>query len=149
MKALIVDALASGKGTRKTTRDVIGAGPRTVAGVLEAHGHETKIAPVELYLGGRRGEAEYDALLVSGMTSDLQAIQRTVKKWRRSSGGPVLLGGPAASEPERVLSKTGADLAIVGESEDTLAELLSMGLDALDGGGFEDIGGVAYRMRDG
>lgn len=149
MKALIVDALASGKGTRKATRDVIGAGPRTVAGVLEAHGHETRIAPVELYLGGRRGEAEYDALLVSGMTSDLQAIQRTVKKWRRSSGGPVLLGGPAASEPERVLSKTGADLAIVGESEETLAELLSIGLDALDGGGFEDIRGVAYRMRDG
>jgi radical SAM superfamily enzyme YgiQ (UPF0313 family) len=149
LKALIVDALASGKGIRKATRDVIGAGPRTVAGVLETHGHETRITPVELYLGKRRGYAEYDALLVSGMTSDLQAIQRTVKRWRRSSEGPVLLGGPAASDPERAFSKTGADLAIVGESEETLAELLSMGLDALDGGGLEDVRGVAYRGLDG
>ncbi len=146
MKALIVDALASGKGTRKATRDVIGAGPRTVAGVLEAHGHEARIAPVELYLGGRRGEAEYDALLVSGMTSDLQAIQRTVRRWRRSNDGPVLLGGPAAGEPERALSKTGADLAIVGEGEETLSELLSIGLDRR---GFDEARGVAYRGREG
>ena len=74
MKALIVDALASGKGTRKATRDVIGAGPRTVAGVLEAHGHEARIAPVEQYLS-QASYAGYDALLVSGMTSDLQAVR--------------------------------------------------------------------------
>jgi radical SAM superfamily enzyme YgiQ (UPF0313 family) len=148
LKALIVDALASGKGTRVATRDVIGAGPRTVAGVLETHGHETRITPVELYLR-RNGDEDYDALLVSGMTSDLQAIQRTVKKWRRSSEGPVLLGGPAASDPERALSKTGADLAIIGEGEETLAELLSMGLDALNDGGLEDVRGVAYRGQNG
>ena len=148
MKALIVDALASGKGTRVATRDVIGAGPRTVAGVLETHGYEARITPVEFYLR-QNGDANYDALLVSGMTSDLQAIQRTVKKWRRNSEGPVLLGGPAASDPERALLKTGADLAVVGESEETLAELLSMGLGSLDDGGLEDVRGVAYRGRDG
>jgi radical SAM superfamily enzyme YgiQ (UPF0313 family) len=146
LKALIVDALASGKGTRKATRDVIGAGPRTVAGVLEALGHEARIAPVEQYLS-QAFDAGCDALLVSGMTSDLQAIQRTVRKWRRGGGGPVLLGGPAASDPVRALSKTGADVAIIGESEETLAELLSMGLDAL--GGLEEVRGLAYRGRDG
>ena len=145
MKALIVDALASGKGTRRATRDVIGAGPRTVAGVLEATDHEVRIAPVERYL--RTTDADYEALLVSGMTSDLQAVQRTIRKWRRDSDGPVLLGGPAASDPERALNKTGADVAIVGESEETLAELLSMGLDELSG--LEEVRGVAYRTREG
>jgi hypothetical protein len=86
LKALIVDALASGKGRRKATRDVIGAGPRTVAGVLEATGHEAKITPVECYLG--TADDDYDALLVSGMTSDLQAVQRTVRKWRRPNRWP-------------------------------------------------------------
>jgi radical SAM superfamily enzyme YgiQ (UPF0313 family) len=146
LKALIVDALASGKGTRKATRDVIGAGPRTVAGVLETHGHQARITPVEQYLN-KASAADYDALLVSGMTSDLQAVQRTVRKWRRGSGGPVLLGGPAASDPVRVLPKTDADLAVIGESEETLSELLIMGLDELSG--LEQVRGVAYRTGGG
>jgi radical SAM superfamily enzyme YgiQ (UPF0313 family) len=145
LRALIVDALASGKGTRRATRDVIGAGPRTVAGVLEAAGHEARITPVESFLR-KKVAAEYDALLVSGMTSDLQAVQRTVRKWRRGGGGPVVLGGPAASDPERVLPKTGADLAVIGESEETLTELLSTGLG--DPGGLERVRGLAYRRGD-
>lgn len=145
MKALIVDALASGKGTRRATRDVIGAGPRTVAGVLEATGHEARITPVESFLRAT-DPADSDALLVSAMTSDLQAVQRTIRKWRRGSGGPVLLGGPAASDPERVLPKTGADLAVIGESEETLAELLFLGLD--EPSGLEHVRGLAYRAGD-
>jgi len=145
LKALIVDALASGKGTRRATRDVIGAGPRTVAGVLEATGHEARITPVESFLRATDA-ADYDALLVSAMTSDLQAVQRTIRRWRRGGGGPVLLGGPAASDPERVLHKTGADLAVIGESEETLAELLSLGL--YEPGGLEHVRGLAYRTGD-
>ena len=144
MRALIVDALASGKGTRRATRDVIGAGPRTVAGVLETLGHEARITPVERYLN--EAIDGYDWLLVSAMTSDLQAVQRTVRKWRRGGGGPVVIGGPAASDPVRVLPKTGADLAVIGESEETLAELLNMGLD--DPGGLEKVRGLAYRSGD-
>ena len=62
MKPLIVDTLASGKGTRLTTRDVIGAGPRTVAGVLEKHGMEPTIVPVERYLREKNGSVIGDAL---------------------------------------------------------------------------------------
>ncbi len=144
MRILIVDALASGKGARRATRDVIGAGPRTVAGVLETLGHEARIAPAESYLN--EASDGYNALLVSGMTSDLQAVQRTVRKWRRGGGGPVVLGGPAASDPERVLPKTGADIAVIGESEETLTELLSTGLE--DPGGLEHVRGLAYRTGD-
>jgi radical SAM superfamily enzyme YgiQ (UPF0313 family) len=83
------------------------------------------------------------------MTGDLLAIQRTVRRWRRGSGGPVLIGGPAASDPERALSKTGADVAVIGEAEETLAELLSNGLDASDREGLEGVRGVAFRGREG
>lgn len=47
MKALIIDCLASGDGKRILARDVIGAGPRTVKGILQSEGIEAKITPVE------------------------------------------------------------------------------------------------------
>ncbi len=50
MKALIVDALASGKGERKATRDAIGAGPRAVTGILESRGIEASIIEAETIL---------------------------------------------------------------------------------------------------
>ncbi|MBN2334879.1 B12-binding domain-containing radical SAM protein [Candidatus Bathyarchaeota archaeon] len=147
MNALIVDALASGKGTRKTTRDVIGAGPRTVAGVLEAHGVETLITPVERYLS--KPGTGYDVLLVSGMTSDMQALQKTVKTWRRQGGGPVVLGGPAAGEPERALRKTGADIAVIGAGEESLSQLLELGIQDAGEDELASVKSVAYRTRGG
>ena len=50
MKPLIVDALASGKGSRLVTRDVIGAGQRTIAGIIESEGIETKIVTSDFFL---------------------------------------------------------------------------------------------------
>jgi radical SAM superfamily enzyme YgiQ (UPF0313 family) len=139
VKPLIVDALASGKGERIATRDVIGAGPRAVAGVLESHGYQPHIMPVDAVLRGGGIPDEYDALFISGMTSDLVAVQRAARLWRRD--GPVIVGGPVASEPERVLGRTGAAAAVMGEGEDTLAELLEAGLrvDAFSG-----VKGLAY-----
>lgn len=128
MEPLIVDALASGRGKRLATRDAIGVGPRSVAGVLEGRGLEPRIALAESVLGGDVSLVGHDLLLVSGMTSDFRAIRRVVSKWRAESGGPVLIGGPIASEPRRALLKGGADLCVVGEGEPALGELLGLGL---------------------
>jgi len=145
VKPLIVDALASGKGVKHSTHDVIGAGPRAVAGVLEAKGLDTDIQPVEQFLKeGPRSEA-YDVLFISGMTSDMTAIRKAVKKWRKIRGGPVIIGGPAASEPIKVLRRTGGDIAITGEGEYTLAELLEGGL--IDGRtpvNLSEVKGISY-----
>jgi len=139
VKPLVVDALASGKGERIATRDAIGAGPRAVAGVLEAHGLAPRIIPVEALLKAGRVPEGYDALLISGMTGDLVAVQRAAKLWRGQ--GPVLVGGPVASEPERVLRRTGATAAVMGEGEATLGELLEAGFNQ---GRFSGIRGLAY-----
>ena len=147
MKPLIVDTLASGKGTRLTSRDVIGAGPRTVAGVLEKHGMEPTIVPVERYLREKNETQGFDVLLISGMTSDITAMGKTIRKWRRGNNGSVIIGGPASSEPERVLKRTGADIAITGEGEKTLSELIE--LDALQGAtdGLEGVLDISYRVK--
>ena len=145
MKPLIVDALASGKGERIATRDVIGAGPRAVAGVLEAHGLAPRVLPVEELLKSRGYPEGYDLLLISGMTSDLRAVQRAAKLWSTRHDGPMIIGGPAAGEPERVIGRTGAMAAILGEGEDALSELLRTGLDPERMG---EVRGLAYRRGE-
>ena len=139
----MVDALASGKGERISTRDAIGAGPRAVAGVLEAHGYETRILQVEALLREGRYPDGYDALFITGMTSDLAAVQKAAKLWKRD--GPIIVGGPVASEPERVLGRTNATAAVMGEGEATLGEMLKAGLDKAS---FRGIKGLAY-LEDG
>jgi len=126
---LIVDALATGQGKRMATRDVIGAGPRAVAGVLEQRGLEPRIAVAEAVLNGQIELKDYDILLVSGMSSDYPAVRRVISKWKVTSKGPILIGGPLSSSPEDALVRAKGDLAIIGEAEHTLGELLNMGLD--------------------
>jgi radical SAM superfamily enzyme YgiQ (UPF0313 family) len=146
VKPLIVDALASGKGVRKTTRDVIGAGPRTVAGILEALGVQTQLISVEDFLEGYK-ISEYDSLFISGMSSDISAIQRTVRKWRKNGRGIVVIGGPVASEPLRVLERTGGDIAITGEGEYTIEEIIEGGLaDGAIPDNVDEIRGISYRI---
>lgn len=152
MRPLIVDTLASGKGSRVATRDVIGAGPRAIAGVLEAGMHRPNLALVREVLEGRVDLQVFDALLVSGMTSDLTAIRRTVSRWKKGSEGPVLIGGPVTSEPERALEKTKADIAVVGEAELTLKEILELGLSQgyfPSENDLKNVQGIAYRGEEG
>ena len=129
MRPLIVDALASGRGKRQATRDVIGAGPRSLAGVLEGEGMTPRIIVAETFLHGGLDLGDFDILLASGMTTDLPTIRRVVTTWKKAKEGPVLVGGPVASEPEKALVKTGADISVIGEGEQTLKELLELGLD--------------------
>ncbi len=124
VKALIVDALASGKGERKATKDAIGAGPRTVAGIFESNDIEASIIEAETILTGDL-PIGFNLLLVSGMTGDIPSIRKVVSHWE---GGPALIGGPVTSDPEQALRRTGCDLAVVGEGEETLSELLDAGL---------------------
>ena len=129
MKPLIVDALAAGRGRRRTTRDVIGAGPRSVAGVLEERGFEPRIAVAKDVLEGRAELENYDLLLVSGMTSDLTAVRRSISRWRTASTGPAVVGGPITSNPRDALIRARGDLAVIGEGEQTIKDLLDLGLD--------------------
>ena len=142
MKPLIVDALASGRGRRRATRDAIGAGPRAVAGVLEGRGLRPRIAVAGDVLGGRVELGGFDLLLVSGMTADLTAVRRVISRWRRTSPGPVVVGGPVASDPHDALVRARGDLAVIGEGERTLDELLDLGLDRDRPPGCEDLAGV-------
>ena len=142
-----MDALASGRGERIATRDAIGAGPRTIAGVLEASGVKTVISPVDRFLAGKYDQGDFNALLLSAMTSDLTAARKTVRKWRTCHDGVTLIGGPIAGDPVWALRKTGGDVAVTGEGEETLKELLFIGLETLIDCDLQEVRGVSFRKN--
>ncbi|MCD6263068.1 cobalamin-dependent protein [Candidatus Bathyarchaeota archaeon] len=129
MEALIVDALGTGRGGRIATVDAVGAGPRAVAGVLERHGIEPRLATAAQVLSDGSFLQGVDLLFISAMTVDLPSARRIVRLWRRrEERGPVVVGGPLASSPYDAVVRVGASLAVVGEGEKTLEELMELGL---------------------
>ena len=126
LKILISDILAAGKGLKAFTRDFIGAGPRTVAGILKNRGIESKISLFND--ANSKKMEEFDILMISAMSMDAQACKTVIKKWRSVKKGvnkPVILGGPIASGSERFLRKIDFDLALIGEGELIINELIN------------------------
>ncbi len=123
VRALIVDCLGRTPKGRPATVDVIGAGPRCVAGVLESHGLGVAVRPVESLT--RSDVEKADVMLVSAMVSDYKAAVYALQVWRRWNNGPALIGGPItfSSELTQKLLRLGYDAGVVGEAERTLEEL--------------------------
>ncbi|XRO77737.1 radical SAM protein [Methanocaldococcus sp. 10A] len=135
MKALIIDCLASGDGKRTLTRDVIGAGPRTVKGILQDEGIEAKIYPVDDL--DIKDAKKYDLIFVSAMTSDFKCVKKLVERTKLKTNSKIIVGGPIANDLY-LLQKIEADISIVGEGELTIRELIKKDFNA------EDIKGTTY-----
>ena len=74
--------------------------------------------------------SNFDVLLVSGMSIDLPAVMRVVNIWRTklNKKSPVVVGGPIAADPFTLFRRCACDIAVIGEGEETLEELLTHGL---------------------
>ena len=127
MSILLVDALASSSlGKRVVTVDVIGAGPRTVAGVLESLGLDVEFYTIDRVISNVQIFKDYKILMISAMSVDERSVARLIRRWRAiNNSSLVILGGPITSDPE-VLARVNADLAIHGESEPVLEKLFSL-----------------------
>lgn len=117
---LILDALASGRGKRLSSLDVIGAGPRLIAGILEEFGFEYELMRVEDFL--KRGKPFQGVSLVSAMSMDEAAVARAARLLR----GIKVIGGPITSDRNAV-GRLGFDLGVWGEGELALSLLLEKG----------------------
>ncbi len=122
---LIVDALAAGHGRRKSSRDSIGCGPRTIAGIFEANDLECRIIRSE-DITSRRQLKRFSHLTISAMTMDIDSCRHVIQSWRRANkSGLVIVGGPIALDPKPVLKALHPDVLVIGEGEGTLTELIS------------------------
>ncbi len=146
---LIVDALSAGTGQRRSSRDSIGCGPRSVAGVLETLGVNCRITRVEALIQTPGKIRRFDHLAVSAMSMDKPIVKQIISLWRKNkSKGKVLLGGPIASDPIPVLKEIKPNVLVIGEGEETLHDLISQGylngkvdLSAIAGIGYKDKSG--------
>ncbi len=126
---LIADALSVGSGRRLTSRDAIGCGPRTIAGVFEENDIFCRISRAENILERPGKLRSFSVLAISAMSMDLKTTTRLVRLWRKfRSRGCVIVGGPITSAPDVVIRATRPDVVIMGEGEQTLQELIQSGL---------------------
>lgn len=125
MRFLVIDSLARASGKRYSTFDVVGAGPRIVAGVIANNGYRVSLKAYEYVVEGETDLDKYDAILISIMSSDKGALEKLLdiiisKKYN----GPVIVGGPASFEYEYLLKRyRRIDYVIVGEAEIPLMEM--------------------------
>jgi radical SAM superfamily enzyme YgiQ (UPF0313 family) len=127
MKVLVIDALGSGSGVRFSSRDAVGCGPRSVAGVVESFGSEAKMLSAEQFLEKPELANYYDLLMVSAMSIDRQAVHKIICSWRNNHKSDLaIIGGPIAGQPMFLLN-FGFDTIIVGEGERSLQILLKNG----------------------
>jgi len=124
VKVLLIDALAANDGTRRFTRDAIGAGPRMISGILENEQIETKIIRAEEFLEKREKFEDVELFFISGMSVDVVAVEKVLKKIRKNAK-PIVLGGPIASDIDTIIHLS-PDFAVVGEGENILSELIKV-----------------------
>jgi len=146
MRIIIVDAVGSGSEGRHATIDVIGCGPRTVAGVLEKLGFEFDLKPYYSVLRDPSLLNGFDILMVSAMSVDMPTVRRVRKLWSRVNDGLTVIGGPIASDPYEALIKAEFDVAFIGEAEKSLSEFLTKLRFSGDLDFLKDISGLAYRI---
>jgi radical SAM superfamily enzyme YgiQ (UPF0313 family) len=126
MRICVVDALARSTGSRYTTFDVVGAGPRVVAGLAEKYG-EVHFYTYEKALKSINDVSSKDLVLISAMSSDYVALKKLVLKLRaRGFAGKIIVGGPISFEYHRILLELPVNYVVVGEAEIPLDRLLSI-----------------------
>ncbi|MGY5852465.1 MAG: radical SAM protein, partial [Candidatus Thorarchaeota archaeon] len=146
-KILIVDALSAGSGRRTSSRDSIGCGPRTVAGVLEKHAIPCRIVRIEDILDVKGRFRGISHLAISAMTMDIPAVKHIIRIWQGSRPkGKCIVGGPIASDPRNTFPQLQPDVMVLGEGEATLDELLISDFltEKID---LSRISGIAYQVE--
>ncbi|MHA1415389.1 MAG: B12-binding domain-containing radical SAM protein [Candidatus Heimdallarchaeaceae archaeon] len=126
MKILIVDALASNDGKRKFTRDVIGVGPRLLAGICEYKNIYSKVIRAENLLSRNHNYdlTSFDAFLISGMSVDEIAVREIVRMLKTEVMLPkIFVGGPVTSDVIFV-SQLKVTAAVQGQGELILDKLI-------------------------
>jgi len=149
-RILFVDATGSGKGKRIFTRDAVGAGARSICGVLENLNIDSQIVLAEDILANDFPKG-FTALFLSGMTMDKVAIRKIISQWKKKFSGKVILGGPITSEFAGALTATKAEVIVIGEGELTLKELVDCGYLEVNGSvdDLAKVKGIGYLDRDG
>ncbi len=147
MRALVIDALARASGKRYATFDVVGVGPRLVAGLLIQLGIKTDLKTYEHVMENEEMIDNYDIVLISAMSSDREAVSKLAGKLSRYNVVKIL-GGPIGLEFYELLASMDIDLVIIGEAENQLIRLFTefkKDVISKDFNALSEVKGLAYK----
>jgi len=143
-RVLIVDALSAGSGQRRSSRDSIGCGPRSIAGIFEKYDIACNIHRVEDILQKKTILRKFDHIAISAMTMDLPAVAKLVRLCRSThTTGRIIIGGPIATNPQD-LRELRPNVIVRGEGEATLEELIAKEFFFKEEVDLSEIEGISY-----
>ncbi|MEM0368123.1 MAG: radical SAM protein [Desulfurococcaceae archaeon] len=146
LRIAVIDALARATGKRYSTFDVVGAGPRVVAGIVEKYA-EVRFYPYESALNFLLEVSRNDVVMISAMSTDFLAVSKLVVNLRRLGyKGLVIIGGPISFEYVKILNNIQVDLVVVGEAEIPLTRLMPILKNSSPD--FSNVPGVAFKQGD-
>ncbi|MBI4550065.1 MAG: radical SAM protein [Candidatus Omnitrophica bacterium] len=125
-----------------------------IAAAVLKRGHEVSVIDMDAYnypmdeYVRRLKEFEYDVLCVGGMITAWNFIEFTVNTVKRLKPEVKIVvgGGIISSTPESFISRTQADVGVIGEGEETMVELL----DVFERGkSLDTVTGIVFRDHDG
>ena len=103
-----------------------------LASILRGTGHKPKLYDLRIEEGGVEGLIDFaesfrpEVVGISSLTVESEQMKQVAKKIKaRFPDVPLLVGGPhATSYPEKVLETEEVDVAVIGEGEKTIQELI-------------------------
>lgn len=120
-RVAVVDCLARGSRLKRfATQDVIGVGPRLVSGILHDLGHDAEVIQCEEAYKASSTLSGFEALFVSGMSTDIPSMLKVVSRWR---GGAAIAGGPSFVDYLRLIY-SGYNFVVWGEGELSIPSLM-------------------------
>ncbi|WP_342606846.1 B12-binding domain-containing radical SAM protein [Staphylothermus hellenicus] len=148
MSILVIDALARASGSRYSTFDVVGAGPRVVAGIIKNAGFKTDLKAYELVINKPEILRKYKAIMISAMSSDKGALSRLLSLVEKINyKGYIIVGGPISFEYKELLrNNPRINYVLIGEAEIPLPKLLDKILTGKNVGG---VPAIAFRDESG
>jgi radical SAM superfamily enzyme YgiQ (UPF0313 family) len=141
MKAAVIDAFSTGKGIGINFH--IGVAGRLITTILRKAGVDASLYTYKTVFENPDVLCNCDAVLVTAMTLDREvALKLSVLSAKKNPYAIRILGGPIAFDPNDFFAKSPYELAVVGEGESTLQELVKVEFEL---SAAEEIIGVAYK----
>ncbi len=140
IEALVIDAFAE---NRRDLNIQIGVGPRLIATVIEETGIMCDLVWFKSVEENPEILKDYDIILVSGFTASREIVSDLLELIHNVNPCAIkIIGGPIVFDPDDYFSHSGFDMAIVGEAEQTIKELIESGFDRA---AMKKIKGLAYK----
>ncbi len=151
MRAVVVDAFSGGKESGLNFH--VGVAGRLITTIIRRAGVDSSLYTYMRVFEKPELLSDCDAMLVTAMTLDSEVASELSRlAVKKNPGATRILGGPIAFDPDNFFRTSSYDLAVVGEGESPLKELVRVGFKpsaakVIEGVALKENGKVSFQPR--